>query len=102
MSNVHDQIAKDIKENKIMIYIKGTPDAPQCGFSAQAVSVLKSYGIPVGAKNVLADPAIRQGIKEFTEWPTIPQIFINGTFIGGCDIIMELHNSGELKKMLAA
>ena|SRR3989338_7441140 len=100
--SVRDQIQKDVKENKIMLYMKGTPEAPMCGFSAQTVSVLKSYNVPIKAKNVLDDPELRQGIKEFTEWPTIPQVFINGEFIGGCDIITEMHESGELKKLLAA
>lgn len=97
---VREQIELDIKNNKVMVYIKGTPESPMCGFSAQIVSVLKSYHVPMKAKNVLDDPDIRQGIKDFTEWPTIPQIFINGEFIGGCDIVMEMHENGELKKLL--
>ena len=102
MSNLKEQIAQDIKNNKVMIYMKGTPDAPQCGFSAQVISILKSYGVPIGAKNVLEDPQLRQGIKEFTDWPTIPQIFINGEFVGGCDIVTEMHQNGELKKLLTS
>ena len=94
------QIEKDIKDNKVMLYMKGTPEAPQCGFSAQVVSILKSYNVPIMAKNVLADPDLRQGIKDFTDWPTIPQIFINGEFIGGCDILVEMNQNGELKKLL--
>ena len=99
-NSIKELIAKDIKENKVMIYMKGTPESPQCGFSAQAINILKSYNVPFGARNVLEDPSLRQGIKDFTEWPTIPQVFINGEFIGGCDIITEMHQSGELKKLL--
>ena len=98
--DIKEQIAQDIKEHKVMIYMKGTPDLPQCGFSAQTVNVFKSYNVAFGARNVLEDPALRQGIKDFTEWPTIPQVFINGEFVGGCDIINELHQNGELKKLL--
>ncbi len=100
MSDIKQQIEKDIKENKVMIYMKGTPEFPQCGFSGQVVSIFKQYKIPFGAKNVLEDPDLRQGIKDFTDWPTIPQIFINGEFVGGCDIITEMHNKGELKKLM--
>ena len=98
--DIKEQIAQDIKNNKIMIYMKGSPEAPQCGFSARAVEILKSYKIPIGTRNVLADENLRQGIKDFTDWPTVPQIFVNGEFIGGCDIITEMHQSGELKKLI--
>ena len=100
MATVKEQIEKDIRENKVMIYMKGIPDSPQCGFSAQVVNILKSYHVPFQAKNVLEDPALRQGIKDFTDWPTIPQIFINGEFIGGCDVLTEMHQNGELKNLL--
>lgn len=98
--DIKDQIANDIKNNKVMIYMKGTPDFPQCGFSARTIEILKTYQVPIGAKNVLDDENLRQGIKAYTDWPTIPQIFINGEFIGGCDIVTEMHQSGELKKLL--
>ncbi len=98
--SIKDQIQEDITGNKVMIYMKGTPEAPMCGFSAQVVSVLKSYNVPFKARNILEDPELRQGIKDFTEWPTIPQVFINGEFVGGCDIVNELHGNGELKKLL--
>ncbi len=98
--SIKDQIAEDIKKNKVMVYMKGTADAPQCGFSAQVVSILKSRGAQFTAKNVLEDPELRQGIKDFTEWPTIPQVFINGEFVGGCDILTELNENGELEKLL--
>ena len=99
-TSIKEQISKDIQDNKVMIYMKGTPEAPLCGFSAQAVNVLKSYGVSLGAKNVLDDPDLRQGIKNFTDWPTIPQIFINGEFVGGCDVVLEMHQNGELKKLI--
>ena len=94
------QIENDIKNNKIVIFMKGTLDVPQCGFSMRTAQILQSYGASLKAYDVLADEEIRQGIKEFTNWPTIPQVFINGEFVGGCDIVTELHNNGDLKKML--
>ena len=93
-------IENDIKNNKVVIFMKGTVDQPMCGFSGRAVQILQSYGVPVKGNNVLASEELRQGIKEFTNWPTIPQVFINGEFIGGADIIAELHENGELKKLL--
>ena len=98
--DIKAQIEQDIKNNRIVVYMKGTADFPQCGFSAQVVNALKSYKLPIVAKNVLEDPVLRQGIKDFTEWPTIPQVFIDGQFIGGCDIIMEMQQSGELAKLI--
>lgn len=98
--SIRDQIEEDIKKNKVVIYMKGTPESPMCGFSAQTVNILKTHKVPFVARNVLDDPELRQGIKDFTEWPTIPQIFINGEFVGGCDIISELHDNGELTKLL--
>mgnify|MGYP001599385775 CR=1 FL=1 len=80
--------------------MKGTTDEPQCGFSAQVVSVLKSYNVPIKAVNILEDEEIRQGIKEYSDWPTIPQLYVNGEFIGGCDIVTELHANGELADIL--
>lgn len=100
--NVHDQIKKDIAENKVMLYIKGEKGAPQCGFSATVMNVFDQLGVPYEARNVLADPALREGIKAFTNWPTIPQIFIGGKFIGGCDITMEMYQNGELQQMVKA
>ena len=102
MSNdVKKIIEEDIKANKIMLYMKGTPESPMCGFSARVVEILKEYNIPIKARNVLDDPELRQGIKDFTEWPTIPQVFINGEFVGGCDILTELHGNGDLAKLLS-
>jgi monothiol glutaredoxin len=99
-TEIRSQIEKDIQDNKVMVYIKGTPQSPQCGFSAQVVQILDNYGVKYGSKNVLEDEELRDGIKLFTDWPTIPQIFISGEFIGGCDIMNELAQSGELEKML--
>ncbi len=99
---IKQKIEKDIKGNKVMLYMKGTPEAPMCGFSAQVVNILNSYKIPFKSFNILEDEEVRQGIKEYAEWPTIPQLYVNGEFIGGCDITMELHQSGELEKILGA
>lgn len=92
-------IEKTIKSNKVVIYMKGTQNQPMCGFSGRAVQILQSYGSPIKDINILADENLRQGIKEFTNWPTLPQIFVNGEFIGGCDIISEMHENGELKSL---
>jgi len=94
------EIESEIKNNKVVIYMKGTPEQPMCGFSGRAVSILQSYGVPVKGHNVLASEELRQGIKEITSWPTIPQIFINGEFIGGADIVAEMHENGELSQLL--
>lgn len=94
------RIEEDIRNNKIMLYMKGTADEPQCGFSAQAVAILKKYDLPFKTCDVLEDGEVRQGIKEFSDWPTIPQLYVNGEFIGGCDIMTELHESGELARIL--
>lgn len=100
MSDAQTKIKEVIEKNPVVIFMKGTPDAPQCGFSAQAVKCLKAAGAtPVGV-DVLADNTIRQGIKAFTNWPTIPQIFIKGKFIGGADIVTEMFEQGELKELL--
>ena len=95
-----NQIQKDITQNQVMLYMKGTPEAPQCGFSAKVVDILRSQEISFGSSDVLADESVREGIKEFSNWPTIPQLYIGGKFVGGCDIVTELAGSGELKKLL--
>jgi len=101
MSNpVLEQIDKVIKENDIVLFMKGTPDFPQCGFSQRVVDIIAAYGVPFAAVNVLLDPAIREGIKTYTDWPTIPQLYIKGEFIGGCDIVTELKQSGELDELM--
>lgn len=94
-----DQIKKDIGENDVVLYMKGTPQFPQCGFSAAVVQVLTHFGVPYKGINVLADPGIRDGIKEFTQWPTIPQLYVKGEFVGGCDIVREMAESGELETL---
>ena len=97
---IKNQIENDIKNNKVILYMKGTSQSPMCGFSARAVEVLNQYGITFKDVNVLDNEEIRSGIKEYSDWPTIPQLYINGEFIGGSDILMELHESGELGKLL--
>ena len=95
-----DQIAKDIAENDVMLYMKGTPVFPQCGFSAAVVHVLSELGVKFKSADVLKDPELRQGIKEFSNWPTIPQLYVKGEFVGGCDIIREMFQAGELQQVL--
>ena len=95
---IRDQIA----QNRVVLYMKGTPQVPQCGFSATVAEILKRSGVSeYFSVNVLEDPDIRQGIKEFANWPTIPQLYVNGEFVGGCDIVREMYASGELQKVLS-
>jgi monothiol glutaredoxin len=99
--SIQDVIKEQVTRNKIVLYMKGTPDFPQCGFSANAVGILRACGVEdFFSVNVLEDPEIRQGIKEYANWPTIPQLYVNGEFIGGSDIMTELYRSGELQKLL--
>ncbi len=98
--SVSETIQKTVENNRVVVFMKGTPALPQCGFSAAVVQVLRTLGVPFHSVNVLADPALREGIKSYTKWPTIPQIFIGGKFIGGSDIVREMYASGELKKLL--
>ena len=100
MNPVIDRIQKDIKENDVLLFMKGTPVFPQCGFSAAVVQVLTDLGVKFKGVDVLTDPAIRQGIKDFSQWPTIPQLYVKGEFIGGCDIVREMAGSGELRDLL--
>jgi len=100
MSDVQERIQQDVSNNKVIIYMKGTPEVPRCGFSAATVQVLQSLNVPFKAVDVLADPEVWQGVKEFSDWPTIPQVFIGGRFIGGCDIVREMHARGELAPLL--
>ena len=101
MANVHDQITKEITENPVVLFMKGTPEFPQCGFSGQVVQILDYLGAPFKGVNVLADAELRQGIKEFANWPTIPQLYVKGEFVGGCDIIREMYEAEELGPYLA-
>lgn len=95
-----EEIKQQIESNAIIIYMKGTPDAPQCGFSARAANTLKACGAPFTAVNVLDNPDIRQGIKEYSNWPTIPQVYIKQQFIGGSDIVAEMYENGELQQLI--
>lgn len=94
-------IEQQVAGHRVFLYMKGTPSFPQCGFSGQAVALLKHHGVEFGSCNVLENPDIRNGIKEFADWPTIPQLYVEGQFVGGCDIMIEMHNSGQLKETLA-
>lgn len=100
MSDAQEKIGEQIKNNKVILYMKGNREMPQCGFSARVVQILDSYDVMYETVDVLADPEIRQGIKDYSNWPTIPQLYVNGEFIGGCDICTELFQSGELKTIL--
>ena len=100
MDNVLDKIDSEVKENKILVYMKGTEEAPQCGFSAAVVDIFKVLGFPFQTRDVLQNDGLREGIKQYSNWPTVPQVFINGKFIGGCDITRELYESGALKKLI--
>src|SRR5262245_2521855 len=96
---VFDRIQSDIGGNDVVLYMKGTPVFPQCGFSAAVVQVLSHIGVKFKGIDVLTDPSLRQGIKEFAQWPTIPQLYVKGEFVGGCDIIREMFQSGELQQL---
>lgn len=100
MDDVLNKIDKDIKSNKIVVYMKGTKDAPQCGFSAAVVDVFNALGVDFQTRDVLASNELREGVKKYSNWATIPQVFIGGKFIGGCDITRELYQTGELKKIV--
>lgn len=98
--SVENRIQEQIKNNKIIIYMKGSPAFPQCGFSAAVIDVFNQLGAQYETVDVLSDPEIRQGIKEFSNWPTIPQVYIDGKFIGGCDIIREMYTQGQLQPLV--
>lgn len=93
-------VEQDVNKNSVMIYMKGVPDLPLCGFSSLAVRVMKEYSVPISARNILEDPELKNAVKAFSNWPTFPQIFINGEFIGGSDIILNMHQTGELREKL--
>ena len=99
---VFERISKDISDNDVVLYMKGTPVFPQCGFSAAVVQVLSYLGVKFQGINVLDDPSLRDGIKQFSEWPTVPQLYVKGEFVGGCDIIREMAANGELQELLTA
>ena len=97
--NLKEKIINDITNNPVMLFMKGTKLMPMCGFSATVVNILNTYGVEYESMNVLEDPEIRIKLSEYSDWPTIPQLFVNGELIGGCDIAMELHKNGELKSI---
>ena len=100
MTTVTERIEAEIKANPVVLYMKGTPVFPQCGFSARVVQILSHVGVPFKGVNVLEDMEVREGIKAFSNWPTIPQLYVKGEFVGGCDIVTEMFQSGELQTML--
>ncbi|WP_317993364.1 Grx4 family monothiol glutaredoxin [Bartonella gliris] len=100
MTNVHDFIDNEIKTNDVILFMKGTPDAPQCGFSGQVVQILDYLGLNYKGINILTSDELRQGIKDYSNWPTIPQLYIKGEFIGGCDIVKEMFQNNELQELL--
>lgn len=99
--DVNERIKEQIGNNPVILYMKGTPDFPQCGFSGQTVAALKSVGKPFAYVNIFEDPEIREGLKAYSNWPTFPQLYVNGELVGGCDIVVEMYNSGELQQLLA-
>ena len=101
MTTVHDRIQSEVSGNDVLLFMKGTPVFPQCGFSAATVGILTNLGVKFKAIDVLKDPEIRQGIKEFSNWPTIPQLYVKGEFVGGCDILKEMYEADELAPFLA-
>ena len=100
MSPVHERIQSEITANPVMLYMKGNAMFPQCGFSARVVQILTHMGVPFQTANVLEDPDLRDGVKQFSNWPTVPQLYVKGEFVGGCDIVTEMYQSGELETML--
>jgi monothiol glutaredoxin len=100
MSDAKKTIQDTVEQNRVVLFMKGTKNFPQCGFSQRAVAILKECGAEFKDVNVLSDPAIRQGVKDYSSWPTIPQIYIDGKFVGGSDILNEMYQSGELQKLL--
>lgn len=98
--DIISEIRKEVSENAIVLYMKGTPDQPMCGFSARASAILGSFGLPYYTVNILADPEKRQAIKEFSDWPTIPQVYVQGEFLGGSDILTQMYETGELEQLI--
>ncbi|MCC0012223.1 MAG: Grx4 family monothiol glutaredoxin [Rhodobiaceae bacterium] len=100
MNPVHEMIDSEVKGNDVLLFMKGTPAFPQCGFSGQVVQILDYLGVPYKGVNVLENMEIREGVKAYSSWPTIPQLYVKGEFIGGCDIVREMFQAGELQEML--
>ena len=101
MSGINDFIDNEVKSNDVVLFMKGTPDFPQCGFSGRVVQILDYVGVDYKSQNVLADADLRQGIKDYSNWPTIPQLYVKGEFVGGCDIVTEMFQAGELQQFFA-
>ena len=101
MTDIATQIDNDVKTNDVVLFMKGTPDMPMCGFSGRSVLILQNLGVPFKGVNVLDSAELRQGIKDYTNWPTVPQLYVKGEFVGGSDIMMEMFQSGELKQLMA-
>lgn len=100
MTAVNEFIDQEVKNNDVVLFMKGTPEFPQCGFSGQVVQILNYLGVDYKGHNVLADEDLRQGVKDYTKWPTVPQLYVKGEFVGGCDIIREMFQAGELQTHL--
>ena len=100
MSDIKERIGEIVGKTDVVLFMKGTPLFPQCGFSSRAVTILEHLGVPFEAVDVLQDPEIRQGIKEYSDWPTVPQLYVKGEFVGGSDIMMEMFESGELQQLV--
>ncbi len=100
--NIDERIKEQLDSNHILLYMKGSPDFPQCGFSGQTVAALKEIGQPFSYVNIFDDEEIRQGLKTYSNWPTFPQLYVDGELVGGCDIVIEMYHSGELKELLEA
>ena len=98
--DINERIKEQLESNPVLVYMKGTPDFPQCGFSGQTVAALKAIGRPFSYVNIFEDPEIREGLKTYSNWPTFPQLYVDGELVGGCDIVVEMYHSGELKKLL--
>jgi len=101
-NNLRERIESMLKSHRVLLFMKGNKMFPQCGFSAQVVGLLKESGVDFETHNILADPELRQGLKEYSNWPTFPQLYVDGQLVGGCDIVMDLHQTGELSKVLDA
>jgi monothiol glutaredoxin len=102
MTSVHDRIKDSVTQNDVVLFMKGTPIFPQCGFSSRAVGILEHFGVEFASHDVLQDPEIRAGIKDYSDWPTVPQLYVKGEFLGGSDIMTEMAQSGELAELFAA
>ena len=99
--DINERIEEQLESNQVMLYMKGSPDFPQCGFSGQTVAALKAIGKPFAYVNIFEDPEIREGLKQYSNWPTFPQLYVKGELIGGCDIVIEMYESGELQNLLS-